>query len=126
MIETKRLTAIPGGPVSGPRKGRSAVTLYCVLFLDMYSNRELVSVYSDWANAESFRNSSPRKLYIEPEEVRGIGADGTLWCSNEQGPGDTLSFIRLHRTYEEAAAASDGRSKPTPVRVADLGVVYDS
>lgn len=126
MIETKRLTAIPDGPVGGPRKGRSAVTLYCVLFLDMYSNRELVSVYSDWANAEAFRICSPRKLYIEPEEVRGVGANGRLWCSNEWGPGDALSFISLHRTYDEAMAASDGRSKPTSVRVADLGVVYDS
>ena len=126
MIETKRQTSIPDGPVGGPRKGRSAVTLYCVLFLDMYSNRELVSVYSDWANAESFRNSSPRKLYIEPEEVRGIGADGKLWCSNEHGPGGALSFIRLHKTYDEAMAESDGRTKPTLVRVADLGVVYDS
>ena len=126
MIETKRLTVIPGGPVGGPRKGRSAVTLYCVLFLDRYSNRELVSVYSDWANAEAFRNSSPRKLYIEPEEVRGLDADGTLWCSNEWGPGGVLSFIKLHRTYDEAMYASDGRGKPTPVRVSDLGMIYDS
>ena len=125
MIE-KKYTLSAGGPAQKPRKGRGTVTFYCVLHIDRFSNRILVAVFSEWKKAEAFRNQSPMKLHIEPEEVSGYSGKDTLWCSNEWGPGDILSFVNLHSGYDEAALASYAEARPSPVRIGDRGRVYSS
>lgn len=126
MIEIKKYSINAGDPANKPLKGRGTVTFYCVLHIDRFSNRVLVSVFSERKKAEAFRNQSPRKLHIEPEEVRGYSGKDTLWCSNEWGPGNVLSFVNLHSSYDEATRASSGNGRPSPVRIADRGRVYSS
>ena len=126
MIETKRYSINAGDPAKKPRTGRGTATFYCVLHIDRFSNRILVSAFSERKNAEAFRNQSPRKLHIEPEEVSGYGGEETLWCSNEWGPEDVLSFMNLHSSYAEAAHATAGKGRPTPVRIGDIRRVYSS
>jgi len=126
MIEIKKYSINAGDPASEPPKGRGTVTFYCVLHIDRFSNRVLVSVFSERKKAEAFRNQSPRKLHIEPEEVSGYSGKDTLWCSNEGGPGDVLSFMNLHSSYDEAARASSGSGRPGPMRIGDTGRVYSS
>jgi hypothetical protein len=126
MIETKRYSINAGDPAKKPRTGRGAVMFYCVLDIDRFSNRVLVSVFSERKNAEAFRNKSPRKLHIEPEEVSRYGGEETLWCSNEQGPDDVLSFKNLHSSYAEAVRATADKGRPTPVRIGDVRRVYSS
>ena len=98
---------------------RDSVTIYCVLHIDRYSNRVLESVYLDRRRAEAFRNQSPHKLYIEPLQVFDYDGEDTLWCSNEWGPGDVLSFLDLHTIFDDASEASELSGRPSPVRIAD-------
>ena len=51
-------------------------------------------------NAKSFRNRSSQKLHIEAETVPGYSGQASVWCSNEWGPGDFISFLNLHMDYE--------------------------
>ena len=97
----------------------SSNVLYCVLYIDRFSNRVLETVYQERANAESYRNRSSHRLYIEPVAVPGYEGQNTLWCSNEWGPGDVLSFIELHTDYEDAHRKSYADGRPSPVKVAD-------
>ena len=99
---------------------RGNITLYCVLYIDRYSNRILESVYMDRKNAESYRNKSSHKLHIESETVTGYSGQMKLWSSNEWGPGDILSFIKLHIDYDDAHNASSSNGRPSPVKIADL------
>jgi hypothetical protein len=94
--------------------------LYCVLSIDRYSNRILESVYLDRKNAESYRNRSSQKLHIESETVTGYSGQTSVWCSNEWGPGDVLSFLNLHIDYDDAYSASYSNGRPSPVRVSDV------
>lgn len=126
MIETKRYSMNAGDPAKQPRMGRSTVTFYCALHIDRFSNRMLVSVFSERKHAEAFRNQSPRKLHIEPEEVSGYDGKETLWCSNEWGPGDVLSFMNLHSSYDEARLASADNGRPSPMRIGDIRRIYSS
>jgi hypothetical protein len=126
MIRTKRYSISAGDPAKDSRTGRGAEIFYCVLHIDRFSNRVLVSVFSERKNAESFRNQSPYKLHIEPEEVIGYDGEDTLWCSNEWGPGDVLSFMNLHTSYDEAVLASNGNGRPSPMRVGDARRFYSS
>ena len=98
----------------------SSKILYCVLSIDRYSNRILESVYLDRKNAESYRNRSSHKLHIEAETVEGYTGQTSVWCSNEWGPGDVLSFINLHIEYDDAHKASYSNGRPSPVRVSDV------
>ncbi|HSC33943.1 MAG TPA: hypothetical protein VLG45_01610 [Thermodesulfobacteriota bacterium] len=125
MIEIKKYTLGAGDPAQKPRKGRGTVTFYCVLHIDRFSNRILTAVFSERKKAEAFRNQSPRKLHIEPEDVSGYSGGDTLWCSNELGPGEVLSFVNLHSSYD-AALASSGNGKPNALRLGDRGRVYSS
>ena len=97
-------------------------TLYCVLSLDRYSNRILESVYLNRKNAESYRKQSSQKLHIEAEEVIGYSGQGKLWCSNEWGPGDVLSFLNLHVDYDSAYSDSFSNGRPSPVKVVDAAI----
>jgi len=94
--------------------------LYCVLSMDRYSNRILESVYLDRKNAESYRNRSSQKLHIEAELVSGYSGQASVWCSNEWGPGEVLSFLNLHMDYEDAYNASCSNGRPSPVKVSDV------
>ncbi len=121
MTDIKRNAAPGMGRTEGV--GKATVTFYCVLYIDRFSNRVLVSVFKERKSAEAFRTRSPRKLFIEPEEVSGYSGEDTLWCSNERGPGDVLSFIRLHADYGEAAASSP-KGLPCSVIIADAEGIY--
>ena len=101
------------------------MTFYCVMHIDRYSNRVLSAVFSDRKKAEAYRNMSPMKLHIEPEEVEGYKGGTTLWTSNEPGPGGVSSFVKLHSSYDDASAAS-GRGRPRAVVIGDGGRVYSS
>ena len=125
MIETKKYASGAGDSAQKPRKGRGTVTFYCVLYIDRFSNRVFKAVFSERKKAEAFRNQSPRNLHIEPEEVSGYSGGDTLWCSNEWGPEGVLSFVNLHTSYD-AALASSGSGKPSPVMIGDRGRVYSS
>ena len=98
------------------------ITLYCVLYLDMYSNRILESVYIERKNAESYRNQSSQKLHIESETVEEYDGQIILWCSNEWGHGDVLSFLNLHTEYDEAHRACYANGRPSPVKISDATV----
>ncbi len=126
MIETKKHTLSAGDPAQKPRKGRGTATFYCVLHIDRFSNRVLTAVFFERKKAEAFRNQSPRKLHIEPEDVSGYSGGDTLWCSSEWGPGDVLSFVNLHSSYDEAELASYPEAKPVPLIIGDRGRVYSS
>lgn len=117
MIETKRNTGKTGREDYSGAAGEGSVTFHCVLYIDRFSNRVLIAVFRDWADAEEFRKRSPRKLHIEPEQVTGYTGGDTLWCSNEWGPGDVLSFKRLYSEYEEAEEASPPDGRPSPVKI---------
>ncbi|MGH7849786.1 MAG: hypothetical protein ACREOP_05770 [Thermodesulfobacteriota bacterium] len=125
MIEIKKYTLSAGDPAQKARKGRGTVTFYCALHIDRFSNRILTAVFSDRKKAEAFRNQSPRKLHIEPEDVSGYSGSDMLWCSNEIGPGGVLSFVNLHSSYDTALASS-GNGKPNALRIGDRGRVYSS
>jgi hypothetical protein len=125
MIEIKKYATDAGDPALKPREGRGTVTFYCALYIDRFSNRILAAVFSERKRAEAFRNESPGKLHIEPEEVPGYSGGDTLWCSNEWGPGDVLSFVNLHSSYD-AALVFSGSGTPSPVRIVDRGRVYSS
>lgn len=125
MIEMKKYTLSAGDPARKARKGRGAVTFFCVLHIDRFSNRVLSAVFSDRKKAEAYRNRSPMKLHIEPEDVEGYTGSPTLWTSNEPGPGGVTSFVKLHSSYAEALASS-GRGRPKAVLIGDGGRVYSS
>jgi hypothetical protein len=97
----------------------ATVTLYCVLRIDRFSNRILESVYIERKNAEVYRKKSSHNLHIEAEKVTGYRNQETLWCSNEWGPGDVLSFVNLHIEHEDAYSACYSRGRPSPVKIAD-------
>ena len=121
MIDTKKHTGMSGIEGFSGGVGEGTVTFYCVLYIDRFSNRVLISVFRYWDNAEGFRKRSPRKLHIEPEGVSGYTGGDTLWCSNEWGPGDVLSFKQLYSAYEEAEEASFPNGRPSPVKIAESG-----
>jgi hypothetical protein len=125
MIEIKKYATGAGDPAQKPRKGHGTVTFYCVLYIDRFSNRVLKAVFSERKKAEAFRNQSPGNLHIEPEVVSGYSGGGTLWCSNERGPEGVLSFVNLHASHD-AALASSGGGKPSPVIIGDRDRVYSS
>jgi hypothetical protein len=125
MIEIKKYIFSAGDHAHKPRKGRGTVTFYCVMHIDRYSNRILSAVFSDRKKAEAFRNRSPMKLHIEPEEVEGYTGSPALWSSNEPGPGGVSSFVKLHSSYTEALASS-GKGRPKAVLIGDAGRVYSS
>ena len=125
MIETKKYAMSAGDPARKPRKARGTVTFYCVMHIDRYSNRVLSAVFTDRKHADAFRNRSPLKLHIEPEDVEGYTGGAVLWTSNEPGPGDVLSFVRLHSSYTEAQAFSS-RGMPKAVLIGDTGRIYSS
>lgn len=125
MIEIKKYRLSAGDPARRPRKGRGTVTFYCVMHIDRFSNRILSAVFSDRKKAEAFRNMSPMKLHIEPEDVEGYKGGTALWSSNEPGPGGVSSFVRLHTSYNDALASS-GRGRPKAVLIGDRGRVYSS
>jgi len=118
-MNIKRSEILGSGSLSSPGILNGAITLYCVLSIDRYSNRILESVYRDRKNAESYRKRSSQKLHIEAEKVTGYTDQETLWCSNEWGPGDVLSFINLHTEYDDAYSACHSRGRPSPVKIAD-------
>jgi len=125
MIEMKKYTLSAGDPARKTRKGRGTVTFYCVMHIDRYSNRVLSAVFFDRKKAEAYRNRSPMKLHIEPEDVEGYTGNAALWTSNEPGPGGVSSFVKLHSSYAEALASS-GRGRPRAVLIGDGGRVYSS
>ncbi len=125
MIEIKKYTESADDPARRPRKGRGTVTFYCVMHIDRYSNRVLSAVFTDRKQAEAFRNRSPLKLHIEPEEVEGYTGGAAVWASNEPGPGGVLSFVRLHPSYAEALAHS-GKGRPKAILIGGGGRVYSS
>lgn len=125
MIEIKKYIFSAGDPVRKHHKGRGTVTFYCVMHIDRYSNRILSAVFSDRKKAEAYRNRSPMKLHIEPEEVGGYTGSAALWISNEPGPGGVSSFVKLHSSYKEALASSR-RGRPRAVLIGDGGRVYSS
>ena len=94
--------------------------LYCVLSMDRYSNRILESVYLYRKNAELYRNQSSQKLHIEAETVSGYSGQASVWCSNEWGPGDVLSFLNLYIEYDDAYKAPCSNGRPTPMKVSDV------
>ena len=125
MIGIKKYIFSAGDPARKPRKGRGSVTFYCVMHIDRYSNRILSAVFSDRKKAEAYRNRSPMKLHIEPEEVGGYTGSAALWISNEPGPGGVSSFVKLHSSYKEALASSR-KGRPRAVLIGDGGRVYSS
>lgn len=119
-MNIKRIETTEGDSFSKSGFLDVTTTFFCVLSLDRYSNRILESVYLDRKNAESYRNKSSQKLHIESEQVSRYEEQGTLWCSNEWGPGDVLSFINLHTDYDDAYEACSSKGRPSPVKISDI------
>lgn len=110
----------PSGSYSAKNFVSRQTNLYCVLSIDRYSNRILESVYLERKNAEAYRKKSSQKLHIESEAVSDYKGESTLWCSNEWGPGDVLSFLNLYVDYDDAYCACSSNGRPSPVKISDV------
>jgi len=121
-MSIKSKTVIQDGSTYNDALYKGNITFYCVLYIDRYSNRILESVYVERKNAESYRNQSSQKLHIESETVEEYDGQINLWCSNEWGHGDVLSFLNLHTEYDDAHRACYTNGKPSPIKISDATV----